>query len=326
MRKIYLFAVSLIVMGVAAVMPAKAENRTLEGTFYYNYDYANPSKTVTIVDNGDATYTLKNLYNEGYDVTFSVNADSTVCVVGLEKDDYGYYNIPIGPGEDDILATYTGGGYSYAEASADRVDFEWGHYEGDDWVVERVCWTSQWTVEGSFGYNYDWTNEVYESTKDVTMISNGGGKYTLKNVYADGYDVELIPETDGSVAILNATYGEENGNGYYYLYYGEGENDFLSVYPWGTCSYFIIADGWITTGWYRYDAVGNWGSDDFWAESAGTGISAPSAKSGSVGDGVKVYDAAGRLEYSGNAAGMGSLKSGLHIVKSSDGVRKVAVK
>lgn len=322
MKKIYLFVTVLWAMLALSVATARAEGKTLAGAaMYYGGNYANAVKTVDIVDNGDGTYTLKDLYHEGYDVTFSINDDHTLGVVGVELDSYGYYNVVVGP-EGETLVTYTSDGYSYGSVTELEADFEWGHYEGDDWIYERVCWTQQWTLDGTFGYYYDWTNYVYDTLKSATLVSNGGGKYTLKNPYAVGYDLEFVKETDGSLCITNAVLGSDD---YYYLYDGEGEDDYVAIYPWVDYAGLDITGGELSVWWYRYDGD-VWGMDCFWADSSTLGVKTVKADRKFAGDGIRVYNTAGRLEYSGSAAGMGALPKGVHIIQSAEGARKVLVR
>lgn len=80
-------------------------------------DYEDQPWSATIYYNEDGTYTIKDWYDEGENLDFTVDEEGRVTFINCEEDDY-YWYVPMG------------GGYGYAYKPIDGVSY--ANFEGDE--------------------------------------------------------------------------------------------------------------------------------------------------------------------------------------------------
>lgn len=134
----------------------KAESWRRSGT--YTSAGTGLSYPATIVAYDDGSYTIESPFGEeGYSISFTVNADSKeISVTGVTPDQYGYY--PVYVSSQNYAALYTASGYS---------EFNGDEYEGEVWFG-AYTYDNDGNQIGDWGYDdFTWTSgdEIPEGCK-----------------------------------------------------------------------------------------------------------------------------------------------------------------
>lgn len=214
-----------IVWGAPAV-----ETWSAEGQFVIESNPESPWNA-TLSVNEDGSYTIKNWFEaEGYDLTFTVDADGNMSFDSYSADDW-YWYVPI---DADYYAyiykPYDG--VSYATFSGDKNGGSFRVYDG----LYKSYITFTWSAASSEPQSWDATGsfvmEDYEDQPwEATINYNEDGTYTIKDWYNPGEDLNFIVDEKGNVTFINCQEDE-------YYWYVPMNGSYGYVYkPMGGVSY-----------------------------------------------------------------------------------------
>ena len=240
-----------IVWGAPAV-----ETWSAEGQFVIE-SYPDSPWNATLTVNEDGSYTIKNWFEaEGYDLTFTVDADGNMNFDSYYADDW-YWYVPIDA--DYYASIYKPyDGVSYATFSGDKNGGSISMFDGSYNSYITFTWggTSSepqtWAAPGSF------VMEDYEDQPwDATINYNEDGTYTIKDWYNAGEDLNFTVDEEGNVTFINCQEDDyywyvPMGGSYGYVYKpmdGESYATFEGDENGGTLKFYEYYNKYITFTW-----------------------------------------------------------------------------
>lgn len=231
--------------GIAPTKTPRTEIWRVNGTFVDN-DITQRTYDRTLVAYDDGSFALLDFIYEGsgYDLEFKVNADGSLDIINGELETQ--WGIPVLCYDNYRCYIYSGPEYSSFDMKAGKMSFYSYSYLGGTntftWNPDDV--TVQWYVVGTMYDSTVYGTKEAKSESRATLISYKDGSYKIPAwLGAEGYDLDFIPQDDGTLKITNTEYDW----GYAYS---------VEFYPGGYWTYI-------------YSSAGNWELNldgcEFWA-------------------------------------------------------------
>lgn len=215
------------------------------GTFVDN-DITQRTYDRTLVAYDDGSFALLDFIYEGsgYDLKFKVNADGSLNILNGEPETE--WGIPVLCYDNYRCYIYSAPEYSSFDMKAGKMSFYSYSYLGGTntftWNPDDV--KVQWYVVGTMYDSTVYGTKEAKSENRATLIAYNDGSYKIASwLGAEGYDLDFIPQDDGTLKITNTDYDW----GYAYS---------VEFYPGGYWTYV-------------YSSAGNWELNldncEFWA-------------------------------------------------------------
>jgi len=215
------------------------------GTFNET-DITGKTSTRTLVAYDDGTYKLLDFIYEGtgYNLEFSVNDDGSINILNGGTPVNGY--VPVTCYDNYVCYIYPGSGYNKFDAGTGSFYYYSYSYKGG---YSTFTWNTddmnvKWYVVGKMYDSTVYGTKEAKNENRATLIAYKDGSYKIPAwLGAEGYDLDFIPQDDGTLKITNTDYNW----GYAYS---------VEFYPGGYWTYI-------------YSSAGNWELNldncEFWA-------------------------------------------------------------
>lgn len=190
----------------------------------------------------------------------------TVTWDAIENADTYYVKVVDSEGNEtnvtqtETTYTFTGTvGLTYTVSVS--ADTEAEAYSQSDWgttdglIPEKSLRKEVWRVTGTFT-----DNAVNNTSYEATLIAYDDGSYIIPSWMGnEGYDLEFIPNDDGSFNVGTSYDYVYDYDSYTYVYFGEGDYDGAYIYKGKSYTTFSLTAGKV---WF-YAYYGGWGQCTF---------------------------------------------------------------
>lgn len=232
---------------------------------------SNGNFTADIVCYDDGSYAIEAPYGEaGYAINFSVDSESSEITIQNSEYVDGYVSFYVS--SSYRLYSYTIQGYSKfsGDRSSGEVRFFTFCYDKNNAMqgsgsggYDTFHWEKMsaetWSAAGSFVIaNYP------DEPRDATIYANGNNSYTIKDWYAEGFDINFTVDSEGKVTFVTDQsddyYWYVAGSDEYYAYIYKPNQGYDAVFTGdmsgGSLKYYDAYDGWTTYTWGAGTATG----------------------------------------------------------------------